>query len=162
MANPQTVSKQKQTGEERPLSELYKILREKYQFENPEIFTTKKQALEVIKELGKKVAVASTKDADSKEDDKKRHMTKALRMKEHLDAQPKVRMLIPLTGKEKKGLAFETVIMNGYRTDWPKGEYIEVPQQIADLLADALLQTSEAGKEFRMDRSPDVERALSR
>lgn len=145
-------------AEERKLSELHKILREEYQFENPEMFTSKKQALAVIKrlEIKSKVKVAGEAKAD-----KKHHTSKALKMKAKLDAQSKIRMLIPLTGKEKKGQAFETVILNGYRTDWPKGKYIEVPRQIADVLADSLQQTSEAGQEFRADRTPEVAGALT-
>ena len=143
---------------ERPLSELHKILREKYQFENPEMFTSKKQALAVIKhqEMKGKVTVVGDTAAD-----KRHHASKAATMKKKLDAQPKIKMLIPLVPPEKLGQAFETVILNGYRTDWPKGKYIFVPEQISEILADAHRQTSEAGQEFLADRSPEVEGALT-
>ena len=152
------MTKQQAKSDERPLSELHKILREKYHFETPEIFTSKKQAEEVIKKLDAKAKVTVVGDTKA---DKRHYASKAAAMKAKLDAQPKIRMLIPLTGKEKKGLASESVILNGYRTDWPKGEYINVPEQIADVLSDSLQQTSEAGKEFLADRTTEVENALT-
>jgi len=66
---------------------------------------------------------------------------KAAKMKEHLAAQPKVRILIPLETGEKKG-ATVSVILNGYRQNIMKGVYVEVPEQIADVIMDSQKQSN--------------------
>ena len=160
---------------DRSLEELHTILREKYQFENPESLRSKKSAQAVIQNLEARAAALqpSEKVSDanrrvSQEVEKMRHMSKKERMKKILAKQPKIRMMIPLTGKEVKGQAFESVIINGYRTghkgegtDWPKGVYVDVPKQVADMLEKAYNQTSDLGSSLRADRSPEVEQALA-
>ncbi len=76
--------------------------------------------------------------------DEEAHLSKAERMKQHLAKQPKVRTIIPLEGKEKKGESFLTVILNGYRLNVPKGVYIDLPEQIADIVKQHYEQTDEA------------------
>ena len=49
--------------------------------------------------------------------------------------QPKVRIFIPLGIGEKRGKhAYESVTINGYRMELPKGEYVTVPQGVADII----------------------------
>lgn len=104
--------------------------------------------------------------------DQEHYLTKAEKMRDLLDKQPKVRVKIPLDigGKEKPGVlqefkdkkgrkqwrhvsgAVETVTLNGCKTLIPKGRYWEVPQQVADVLADAEEQTNRAGEAFSVDR----------
>jgi Fe-S cluster assembly scaffold protein SufB len=71
------------------------------------------------------------------------HKGKAQKMKESLQKQPKVRVFMPLEGKEKPGTQFP-VTLNGYRVNVPKGVYVEIPQQVADVIMDSLNQTVEA------------------
>ena len=155
-------------SDERSLKELHKILREKYQFTNPEALRSKEAAREVIKNLEQKASIADDNLRKTKEEDKARHLSKVQRMRAKLEKQPKIRMMIPLTGKEKKGQSFESVIINGYRTghkgegtDWPKGVYINVPKQVADILEESLNQESEVGEKYALDRTPEVEKALA-
>ncbi len=72
-----------------------------------------------------------------------RPMTKAEIMKDKLSKQPKVRIFIPLEKGESKN-AVETVILNGYRLNIKKGSYVDVPQQVADIIKDGYQQTIEA------------------
>lgn len=65
-----------------------------------------------------------------------------LKTKRILMAQPKVRMMVPLDPGEKPG-AYRTVIINGYRTDIKKNVMVDLPESIAQLLADAYRITSE-------------------
>lgn len=69
--------------------------------------------------------------------------SKAEKMKEHLAKQPKVKILIPLESKEKIG-ATESVILNGYRVNILKGVYVEVPEQVAEVIMDSQKQTRKA------------------
>lgn len=77
--------------------------------------------------------------------------------KAKLAAQPKVRIFIPLGIGEKKGSksAVETVTINGYRQVLPKGEYITVPQAVADLIEahyNMAPENTEMGNAYRLDR----------
>lgn len=85
-----------------------------------------------------------------------RALSKAERMKEHLAKQPKVRIIIPLEPKEKLG-ATESVILNGYPFYIKKGVYVEVPQQVADVIMEARNET-EAAMERAKQRLSDTER----
>lgn len=99
----------------------------------------------------------------------RRHREKANRMREVLEKQPKVRILLPLEGKEKRGVvrevmvrgrkeqvyvsgSVETVQLNGYKILIPKGVYMDVPQQVADVLNESMKITQNAGAEFLADR----------
>jgi hypothetical protein len=59
--------------------------------------------------------------------------SKAQAMKETLSKQPKVRIFVPLASGEKQGVT-QSVILNGYPIYIRKGTYVDVPQQIADVL----------------------------
>lgn len=71
-------------------------------------------------------------------------------MRKRLMAQPVIRMYLPLEGSEKIG-AIHPVQLNGFRMDIPKGVYVDVPEQVADILRDSFQQTESAGKAFRLD-----------
>jgi len=78
-------------------------------------------------------------------------------VKDALALQPKVRIFVPLGIGEKKGSkgAFESVTINGYRMVLPKGEYITVPQGVADIIErhyNMSPENTEAGEAFRLDR----------
>ncbi len=73
-----------------------------------------------------------------------------------LAKQPKVRIFIPLGINEKKGKCPpESVTINGYRMELPKGEYVTVPQGVADLIEkhyNMTAENTEAGEAYRLDR----------
>lgn len=59
--------------------------------------------------------------------------SKAAIMKAKLDKQEKITIMIPLGAGEKTG-ASESVILNGYRLNIRKGMYVEVPEQVANVI----------------------------
>jgi hypothetical protein len=63
--------------------------------------------------------------------------SKAEIMKEALSKQPKVRILIPLMPDEKFGVT-ESVILNGYRLNITKGVYVNVPEQVAQVIVNKM------------------------
>ncbi|MBU2249840.1 MAG: hypothetical protein KKD77_24050, partial [Gammaproteobacteria bacterium] len=91
--------------------------------------------------------------------------------------QPKVRVFLPLEGKEKKGEfkkaiingkettiivgAYKNVTLNGYKTTIPKGVPFEVALQVAEELGQSQVATAEAGSQFLLDRNENVQKALS-
>jgi hypothetical protein len=72
-----------------------------------------------------------------------RPLTKKEIIKAKLDAQPKVRIIIPKEAKESEG-SFETVQINGYTLQIRKGVYVEVPQQVADIIMSSNHQINQA------------------
>jgi hypothetical protein len=87
----------------------------------------------------------------------------AQKMKEHLEAQPKVSIMIPFEAGESpengKLIPFH-VNLNGYKQDYPRGQYIEVPKQIADLIKERLESEGKIGEQWRLDRDPKKMEAL--
>ena len=88
----------------------------------------------------------------------------AQKMKEHLEKQPKVSIMIPFEAGESpengKKIPFH-VNLNGYAQDFPRGQYIEVPQQIADIIKERLESEGKIGAQWRLDRDPAKMEALS-
>ena len=102
----------------------------------------------------KKVATIEERPDPSEEKKiNKEFVTKAEIMRAKLEKQPKVRFFLPLVGAEKPGVirevmkhgrmeqvvvsgAVETVQLNGFKTFIPKGRFVEIPQQVADVLSD--------------------------
>lgn len=79
-------------------------------------------------------------------------------IKDALAKEPKVRISIPLGIGEKRGSpsAVESVTINGYRMVLPKGEYLTVPQSVADIIErhyNMSPENTEMGEAFRLDRS---------
>lgn len=85
--------------------------------------------------------------------------SKAEIMKAELLRQPRIRMLIPRPFGEDKGI-LHTVNLNGYRLDFPKGAYVDMPEQIANVLAESLDQTNAALEFKRIDGNQSKENAL--
>lgn len=86
--------------------------------------------------------------------------SKRAKMKISLLKQPKIRMIIPRKDGESSKV-LQTVNLNGYRLDFPKQAYIDVPEQVANVLAESLAQTEAALKEYLIDREKGVEDALT-
>lgn len=72
-------------------------------------------------------------------------------MEEILSKQPKMHIMIPLGIGEKKGATHEVGI-NGWVRSYPKGEMLEVPKTVFELLSAHFNITAQAGKEFDIDR----------
>lgn len=89
--------------------------------------------------------------------------TDAAKMKAHLDSQKKVSMLIPfesgVNAEQAKDVPFH-VNLNGYAVDYPRGRYIEVPEQIADIIKERLESEGKIGQEWRIDRDAKKQAAL--
>lgn len=85
--------------------------------------------------------------------------SKADLMKQRLLSQEKVKMYVPRAqGESKKVL--QSVTLNGYRMDFPKGAYILVPKQVADLLDESLNLTEAAVERNKIDGDEDKESKL--
>jgi len=69
---------------------------------------------------------------------------------QQLEKSPKVSFIIPLGEGEAEG-AFEIVNLNGYQLTIKKGEYVEIPKPIADILAAHYRINMTAGREYRLD-----------
>jgi len=99
----------------------------------------------------------------------KQFLTKAETMRCKLESQPNVRFFLPLVGAEKPGVirevmvhgrteqvivsgAVEVVQLNGYKTFIPKGRFVEIPQQVADILSESMMATQQAGADLLIDR----------
>jgi hypothetical protein len=85
-------------------------------------------------------------------------LTKTERIKRALAKQPKVRIMIPREKNDPVG-ASETVQINGYTIQIMKGEYVEVPEQIAKIIMDSQQQTEQAIARA-LKRIPDDERMV--
>lgn len=84
-------------------------------------------------------------------------------MKAALDKQPKVSIMIPFEVGENpetgKKVPFH-VNVNGYQMDIPRGVYVEVPLQIADMIKARLESEGKIGSEWRIDRDANKQNAL--
>ena len=91
------------------------------------------------KKTAKKTAAVGAPAASSEQS----HIGKAERMRLHLEAQPTVAIMIPLLQGEVAG-STESVILNGYRLNIRKGEYVHVPEQVARVIMESQQQTAQA------------------
>lgn len=92
------------------------------------------------------------------------HRTRALKMKEKLDKQPKVRVLIPFNSGENpeqaKKIAFH-VNLNGWTIDIPRGVMVDVPEQVAKVVYERLESEGRIGSQYRIDADEKRQEALS-
>ena len=102
----------------------------------------------------RKNTVPGSKDSDPQPS------SKAALMKKELLSQPRVNVMIPADGQEANTIKL-SVTLNGYRLDFPKQIYLEVPKQIADVIMKSLSQTQIAIKKNRIDGNTKKEEALS-
>jgi hypothetical protein len=75
-----------------------------------------------------------------------------------LSKDRKVMFMIPLGKGEKPGSSYHSVTINGFRTNVPKGKMVEIPEKIANLLAESY--NVSLGQK-RVDRSAETIKALS-
>lgn len=112
----------------------------------------KEPEAEEIKEIKKEDTKTEVKEP------KVEVLSKFERTKRALAAQPKVRIMIPREKNDPIG-AFETVQINGYTFQIIKGEYVEVPEQIATIIMESQQQTEQAIARA-LKRIPDDERMV--
>jgi hypothetical protein len=87
------------------------------------------------------------------------HQGKAERMRLHLEAQPKVAIMIPLTPGEVAG-STESVILNGHRVNIRKGEYVMVPEQVARVIMESQAQTAQAIENYFLMNAEGKSKAM--
>ena len=76
--------------------------------------------------------------------------SKAERQKKFYLSSPKIRFMIPREFGEDNKIK-KTVNENGYRLDFPKNTYIEIPEPVAQVLMKSLDQTEQALQYQRID-----------
>lgn len=89
--------------------------------------------------------------------------TDAQKMKAHLDAQPKVSIMIPFEVGENRENAKKVkfhVNLNGYALDIPRGVYVDVPRQVAEIIKERLESEGKIGADWRIDQDPAKQEAL--
>lgn len=80
--------------------------------------------------------------------------------KAKLDAEPKVSFMCPMQEGDRAG-AFETVTINGYRMEVPKGEMVELPISVAKMLGNFFKVSLGAGANMAVSRDAKTQEALS-
>mgnify|MGYP003472704081 FL=1 len=87
----------------------------------------------------------------------------AQKMKEHLDSQRKVAIMIPLEAGVPPAVAEKIPFdlnLNGYHVSVKRGVFVEVPEQIAVMIQQRLESEGKIGSEYRIDRDPAKQEAL--
>jgi hypothetical protein len=108
----------------------------------------KKEDAELVTKATSKAKGSSSIEAEIKGDHKI--------VKDALAKEAKIRILIPLNGSEKKGVTIETVTIDGFKIEVPKGVYVDVPQSVADLIErhyNTTPENTEVGEAFRLDKN---------
>ena len=84
---------------------------------------------------------------------------KAKVMKQALLSQSKVRVMIPVDSGSSPDVPF-SVTLNGYRLDLPRNQYIDVPEQVAEVIMNSHSQTNQALNQFKIGGDKAKEDAL--
>lgn len=118
---------------------------------------------EVVNETPAPAAINATERVETKKAERELRAD-AKAMKAHLDKQKKVSIMIPFEVGENpengKKVKFH-VNLNGYALDIPRGIYVEVPEQIADMVKARLESEGKIGSEWRIDRDAAKQTALN-
>ena len=77
---------------------------------------------------------------------------------EIINAQPKLKVLVPLMGGEQFGV-YHSVIINGYRWRVPKGVEVEVPAEVARAIHNKQLVEQMAGADMLLANNPEAQQA---
>jgi hypothetical protein len=86
--------------------------------------------------------------------------SKAEGMKKSLLAQPRASIFIPLESGQDSSVKL-SVTLNGYRLDLPKQVYLELPEQVAEVIMTSQKQQVDALRPYRISGDKDKESALS-
>lgn len=87
----------------------------------------------------------------------------AMKMKDHLAGQKKVNIMIPLEVGVPPEVAEKIPFvcnLNGYRFSIKRGVFVEVPEQVAEMIKSRLESEGKIGRDLRIDRNPDTLEAL--
>jgi len=136
--------------------------------EDAESFEKKKTLIATINTLRSQVKVETPGELKK---EKKRYLSKKEIMRAKLMKEPRVRIKIPLQGKEKVGIvnwvynkarkrkeqvyvsgAYTPFQINGFKWFVPHGVYNDVPETVAKMLDEVDKLTEKAGKPFLIDR----------
>lgn len=121
------------------------------------------QALKDLEEDDKKEEKKEKKKSLTKADvgeiTKNAYKDKAERTKKILMAGPQVSFMCPLREGEPEG-ATETVSINGFALTIKKGVFVEIPQPMANILAEHYQVEMHAGKDSLINRDSVTEDAL--
>lgn len=182
--NNQTMEKPEESTLKQLQAEIVKVGMPQ---EDADKFTTKAPliaALNALKAVNLVRRVDTLDPVVSPKEEKKfeeHYRGKAEGMRAVLEAQSKVRIMIPLENKEKVGVikweynsrtkrdeqvyvsgAFHPFTNNGYLYLVPKGVYVSVPEQIAKGIEERFGQMSEISEKLLIDRiDPDTGRPVS-
>lgn len=85
--------------------------------------------------------------------------SKAAKQKTFFLASPKVRIFVPRKDGEDSSIK-QTVNVNGYRLDFPKNMYLEMPLPVAEIIMESLKQTEAALVKNLISGNKDKEHAL--
>jgi hypothetical protein len=80
-------------------------------------------------------------------------------MEANLNSQPKVSIMIPLEKGEKKG-ATQPFCINGYKFKVPKGMMTQVPEQVAEMIAERFNVELEIRGQSLDQRDTETKKAL--
>lgn len=106
-------------------------------------------------------AVENTAQAKtlSKKEIDDQFLSTAMKTKAAHDKEPRVKLLVPLKQGEPEGVNLDVTI-NGYRYSIPKNVVVDLPESVAQIVADSEKLTLEAGASLKLARSQEVEAAL--
>jgi hypothetical protein len=95
-----------------------------------------------------------TEDTADKKKVEREWRADSKKMKANLEKQGMVRIMIPLEPGEKAingRLVPFTVNLNGFRQTFPRGEFVNVPNQIAEIIQERLESEGKIGRQWRID-----------
>lgn len=145
--------------------ELLARLEEADSTDESEAETLEEDSVEAIEEEPEEpvAPVSSRKTPVADREVEKEWRGDAMKMKDHLAKQRKVAIMIPL----EVGVAPEvaekipfTVNLNGYRFSIKRGVFVEVPEQVAEMIKERLESEGKIGKDLRIDRDQSTLEAL--
>jgi len=120
----------------------------------PEVIVNPSQPSAEPQPFNAQVQPSANEQVYKEEGEKKYH-----KMKEILDKQPKVTIMVPLKPGENPE-SWEYVAINGYPIHIKKNVMVEVPQQVAQIISESYNITSVVGKEHLIDARSDRQTAL--
>lgn len=132
--------------------------------EEPEVETPEEEETEeAAEEPEEPEAPADTKAKVTDREVEKQWRGDAMKMKDHLAGQRKVSIMIPL----EVGVAPEVAEkipfvcnLNGYRFSIKRGVFVEVPEQVANMIKERLESEGKIGRDLRIDRNSSTLEAL--
>lgn len=123
--------------------------------------TDEQKAADKAAKAAARAAAKAAEKAASSLSNTEAHLGKAEIMRRKLEAQPKVAIMIPLSPGEVAG-STESVILNGHRYNIRKGEYVHVPEQVAQVIMESQQMTQQAISNYFLMNSEGKSPAMLR